>query len=103
MAPKTGVRQVKNFDLATWNLHSQRLMWVGTLGKFSQDAALRTKLMETGAREVAEATTDPVWGIGYTLERENILNRAKWVGENEMGKLLMRVRAWLRANPAAAY
>jgi ribA/ribD-fused uncharacterized protein len=54
--------------------------------KFSQPD-LRQKLLETGDAELIEGNTwgDQVWGA--------IQVNDQWVGENRLGKLLMKVRA----------
>lgn len=54
--------------------------------KFSQ-ADLRQKLLDTGKAELIEGNTwnDKVWGC--------VLVNGQWIGQNHLGKLLMKVRA----------
>jgi predicted NAD-dependent protein-ADP-ribosyltransferase YbiA (DUF1768 family) len=54
--------------------------------------------MNTGTRDLAEATTDTYWGTGMSLNNMNILNKSMWSGKNVMGSVLMVVRAELVAN-----
>lgn len=59
--------------------------------KFSQDEMLREMLLSTGDWELIEGNTwgDKFWGA--------VLENGKWVGRNELGKLLMSVRSQIRA------
>jgi ribA/ribD-fused uncharacterized protein len=66
--------------------------------KFTQNHDLATHLMNTGTRDLAEATTDTYWGTGMSLNNMNILNKSMWSGKNVMGSVLMVVRAELVAN-----
>lgn len=54
---------------------------------------LRSILIATGARELAEAAgkRDRVWGIGFTVAEAPRANPRRW-GENLLGKALMQVR-----------
>jgi ribA/ribD-fused uncharacterized protein len=62
----------------------------------SSDAAqLREWLMETGDRELVEASpADRIWGIGFT-EKDAKENGERW-GQNLLGKALMEVRRKIR-------
>jgi ribA/ribD-fused uncharacterized protein len=53
--------------------------------KFSENESLREKLLATGIKEIVEGNNwgDTFWGV------------CKGVGENNMGKILMRVRGVL--------
>jgi NADAR domain len=63
----------------------------GNWWKFSQNRAFRECLIETGERELCEASrADRLWGIGYNA-KEALQYRRLW-GENLLGKALMRVR-----------
>jgi len=56
-------REVKDFDLATWNLHARDIVYRGNMAKFSQDGDLREYLMATGDKHLVEgAWYDRVWG-----------------------------------------
>jgi ribA/ribD-fused uncharacterized protein len=96
-APKTGKRQVKGFDAEVWKEHGDHLMWRATWAKFSQNKALKARLLETGTRKIVESTDDLVWGSGILINHEDATNEKKWRGENKMGALLMAVREELGA------
>jgi ribA/ribD-fused uncharacterized protein len=57
--------------------------------KFTQ-TDLRQKLLNTGDSELIEGNTwgDKVWGC--------VLYKGQWIGQNHLGKLLMKVRADIR-------
>jgi len=56
---------------------------------------LATHLINTGARDDPEATTNTFWGTGMSLQNTSILNSSMWRGKNVMGSVLMAVRAEL--------
>ncbi|KAH7400770.1 hypothetical protein DE146DRAFT_474993 [Phaeosphaeria sp. MPI-PUGE-AT-0046c] len=92
-------RTVENFDEKQWDENKLQIVTEGSYLKFTTgDLAevLRRELMETGERELVEASPyDRIWGIGFT-EGEAEKNR-QWWGENLLGKALVAVRERLRA------
>ncbi|KAH8662878.1 hypothetical protein BGZ60DRAFT_341927, partial [Tricladium varicosporioides] len=100
-------RQVQNFDQKVWEQNRERIVAEGNYLKFSQDSEesreLKRKLLETGDREIIEASPmDRIWGVGFgevnagkmwvagTWERNS-----RW-GMNLLGKALMRTRKRIR-------
>ena len=84
-------RKVKDFDNELWDKHKEDFMYNACHAKFSQNDELKDFLLNTGNREIVEASpVDNIWGIGFSSDRamENI---DKW-GQNLLGKVLMRVR-----------
>lgn len=62
--------------------------------KFEQNPHLRSFLRDTNDLLLGEASRDPRWGIGMTLENPEVLNSSLWYPEgNLLGRALMRVRA----------
>ncbi|KAL9088693.1 MAG: hypothetical protein Q9159_002944 [Coniocarpon cinnabarinum] len=105
-------REVKNFDSNIWNEHKVSIVGNGNYLKFQQgvshhqgsnpeprpDSTLRGLLLETGEKEIVEASpTDRIWGIGFSIEDAPSSDRSQW-GENLQGKSLMDARDKLRAN-----
>ncbi|KAF6809713.1 hypothetical protein CSOJ01_06768 [Colletotrichum sojae] len=89
-------RRVKNFDEEQWNEERERVVREGNLLKFRASDELRQKLLDTGERELVEASPmDRIWGIGFSPERAPGSDRRRW-GLNLLGKVLMEVRAILR-------
>lgn len=67
----------------------------GTFFKFSQNLELKRRLLETGERELVEASpSDRVWGVGFSADIAE-RHRESW-GMNLLGQALMSVREQLR-------
>ncbi len=89
-------RSVKNLDLEVYDCCKFHIVTEGNWLKFSQDEGLRNELLETGERELVEASPmDWIWGIGFAAEHAETL-REEW-GQNLLGKALVTVRDRLRA------
>ncbi|KAK5954028.1 hypothetical protein OHC33_004599 [Knufia fluminis] len=88
-------REVKGFDGEVWGGEADRVVEEGNLRKFGQNGELREILLETGDRELVEASPeDRIWGIGF--DGEHAEGREGEWGENRMGKAIMKVRERLR-------
>ncbi|KAI9740214.1 MAG: hypothetical protein M1834_004792 [Cirrosporium novae-zelandiae] len=84
-------RQVANFDDERWKEVREKIVEEASWYKFTVDEALRKGLLETGVRELVEASPrDRIWGIGFGA-RNAEASRARW-GLNLLGKALMKVR-----------
>lgn len=65
-------------------------------GEAVKTKSLRELLLETGDRELVEASPmDRIWGIGFGAAKAGTVGRERW-GLNLLGKALMEVRAMLR-------
>ncbi len=72
-----------------------------TYQKFRQHGELREQLLGTGDATIVLAdSAEKVDGIGLALENNDLLDSAKWRGENKYGKILMSVRKRLRSEQA---
>jgi ribA/ribD-fused uncharacterized protein len=90
-------RLTKGFEAASWDKIKSEVVVAGNMAKFEQNRALRSLLLATGDRVLAEAASlDRVWGIGFTAEEARALNNQEGWGENRLGKALMEVRGRLR-------
>ena len=97
-------RKVSGFDDEVWKANRERIVEEGNWWKFvngvgakteESGKGLRERLMETGERELVEASPrDRIWGIGFGKNNAEA-NRGRW-GLNLLGKALMRVRERLR-------
>ncbi|KAJ7837966.1 hypothetical protein B0H14DRAFT_2310687, partial [Mycena olivaceomarginata] len=67
-----------------WDRMNIAKMEIATWHKFSQNADIKQKLLETGDAELVHHTTNDLWGVGKDEK-----------GRNELGKVLERVRAGL--------
>ncbi|KAL3704714.1 hypothetical protein TMatcc_008386, partial [Talaromyces marneffei ATCC 18224] len=84
-------RQIPNFSEEAWQQNRYEIVLEGNYLKFSQNEELKEKLLETGARELVEASPrDRIWGIGFGARHAGA-NRREW-GLNLLGKVLMETR-----------
>jgi ribA/ribD-fused uncharacterized protein len=85
-------RLVKGFDVAKWSSVSREYVYRANKAKFS-DPRLKHILLETGDREIVEASpTDKIWGIGLDENDPAALDKKQWQGLNWLGECIMRVR-----------
>ena len=90
-------REVKNFDAARWGALAYSIVTEGNLHKFSQHELLKTYLLKTGNKIIAEAgPSDAVWGIGMARDAKEAAHPSKWRGTNLLGFALMEVRDALK-------
>lgn len=90
-------KKVENFKPKEWDKVKFEIVCQGSWLKFTKgEAWLREKLLETGERELVEASPrDRVWGVGFSVgEAES--RRAEW-GMNLLGRALMTTREQIRA------
>lgn len=86
-------RKVKSYDDATWCAQREDITYTGLLEKYKQNQMLCNLLMETGEREIVEASPrDRIWGIGMGENNVNVEDKTMWKGRNILGSILMRVR-----------
>jgi ribA/ribD-fused uncharacterized protein len=90
-------RKIENFDAEKWNASSYDIVVEGNKHKFLQNGALKTFLLHTGNKIIAEASpSDAIWGIGLSQNDSEGSNPFKWKGTNLLGFALMEVRDYLK-------
>jgi len=90
-------RKVKKFNVAQWNLVCQKIVYDGNYAKFTQNEDLKNFLLETGDKEIVEAShSDIIWGIGIAENDPRRFNKSRWRGRNLLGETLVAVRNVLR-------
>lgn len=89
-------RKVANFDEKKWDEHKYNIVVNGNLLKFSQNAALKKKLLSTTDETIfVEASPyDRIWGIGYDSNKA-LANKESW-GLNLLGKAINQVKEMLK-------
>ena len=93
-------RKVKNFDAAKWSAVSKSVVYRANLAKFTSSPYLTKFLLDTGDKEIVEASpTDCIWGIGLAENDPDCYDRTKWRGTNWLGEVIMQVRDTLRNQP----
>ena len=86
--------KVKDFSDAKWDEVKIPIMEKALRAKFvNPKHGLLEKLVATGDRPIGEANPrDKYWSIGTSADTADAQNPAKWKGQNQLGKLLMKLR-----------
>ena len=82
---------IKKIEVDYWQEHKLEVMEDLLFCKFQQNKQLYYMLMNTRPWELIEATLDNFWGAGSILG-SFALEDGSWEGQNNLGKLLMKVR-----------
>lgn len=91
--------RVAGFVGETWDARKVAIVTTGNFAKFSQNAGLRRRLLDTGDSILAEANPkDFIWGIGMAESDPAAQDPANWQGQNLLGKVLMSVREMLASS-----
>ncbi|PGH18815.1 hypothetical protein AJ79_00228 [Helicocarpus griseus UAMH5409] len=78
-----------------WEREKYAVVERGDLRKFQQNEGIKRALLDTGERELVEASpSDRTYGVGFPAELAEE-NRGAW-GMNLLGRALMSVREQLR-------
>lgn len=86
-------REIANYDQQMWEQYRFPIVYKGNLAKFSQNAMLKNKLLDTGSTILVEASpVDKIWGVGLAEDNPDILDMNKWQGLNLLWKVLTSVR-----------
>ena len=86
-------KNIKSFNQKQWDEIAATAMITGLRAKFAQNPILKAKLASTGECELAEASKhDTVWGIGMPIHDPKAHMKEHWLGKNQLGNLLMKVR-----------
>lgn len=89
-------KKVKGFVEEEWNKTKDGIMRTAVKAKFIQHPDLKTKLLETGTRQIGEASArDKYWGIGTSADTSKASDPSKWPGKNVLGKMMMELRTEL--------
>jgi ribA/ribD-fused uncharacterized protein len=89
-------KKVKNFIKEKWDSDRLDIMKRAVRAKFVQHPELHKQLMETGHKPIGDADArDLFWGIGTSENTDKSKNPEKWKGQNQLGKILMSLRAEL--------
>lgn len=76
-----------------WRKNRHDIAVLGIRAKFNQNPNLASYLCKTAGLQLGEASKNPCWGIGMTLEDQHTTNVQKWHPEgNLLGKILMQIR-----------
>lgn len=86
-------RNVKDFDIAKWEIEREDAMYQGVYNKFSQNQKLKNLLLKYKDHKFVEASPyDRIWGIGMREDAFGVTNEKHWLGLNLLGKIIDKVR-----------
>lgn len=86
-------RQIKGYSDTVWNKVARNKVYIGNHAKFTRNAMLLKKLLETKGTTLVEASpTDKKWGIGLDENDERAKKRETWQGANWLGEVLTVLR-----------
>ena len=88
--------RVKQFVKQRWEQLAKQVIKEACQAKFTQNADLLDILVDTDNKVIGEASKDPFWGIGKSLDDPNVLDNTNWMGENLLGNTLMYLRDQLK-------
>lgn len=93
-----GRKYLKKYNNKIWTKKRYNIMLNGLRLKFTQNEDLKKKLLETGDKNLYEASfRDKIWGIGFGIKQAPNIPPEKY-GRNLLGKALMLVRLELQQN-----
>jgi len=76
-----------------WQNKAPEVMEKALFHKINQNRTVKQFLMETGKKILGEASsTDKFWGTGVSLNSSKAVDPNSWLGNNHMGKILMKLR-----------
>ena len=83
---------ITRYSPDSWTAIAKDLCRPGITAKISSSEDLINLLLETGNRQITEATYDQLWGSGVPLRSKDCLKPECWKGIGIMGEILMEIR-----------
>ncbi len=92
------VKEDTNFDAKEWESKVPDIAVKTCSAKFKQNSYFKNFLLDTGEKQIVEATKEKPWGCGLLLSDEKIKSPTNWTRVGAMGEALMQIRTELRAD-----
>ena len=89
-------KNIKGFNVHSWNKNKGEVMLDILRCKFSQNADLKQDLINTGDKKLVESGRSAYYAAGLSLMDKNILDSAKYTGKNKLGEFLQTIRQELK-------
>ncbi len=93
--------EIEGFNQAEWNSCAEDVANTVLKAKVTQSKFCRDFLLDTKDLELAEASEKSLWGCGYSLDDDDILDPINWSRIGYAGRVLMDLRANLRRSTTA--
>lgn len=91
---KSVLNMLKRENIQEWDEKVEKILIRGLREKFRQNNHMLQYLGDTQHLLLGEASRDPKWGIGMSLEDKDVLDSNKWLPTgNLLGRSLSRVRS----------
>lgn len=96
---KSVLNALKHDHVEQWEDRVENTLIAGLRQKFKQNDNLLKYLKNTQGLELGEASKDPKWGIGMSLDDADVLDSTKWIPSgNRLGRALSKIREEVLAN-----
>lgn len=93
---KSILNALRHNNIQDWQDQRALIAMEGLREKFRQNPLLAQQLKDTKTLQLGEASKNPIWGIGMTLQEEHVSDLTKWnASGNLLGILLMQLRSEL--------
>lgn len=100
---KSVLNALRQHNIEGWQEQRSTVAMEGLRAKFGQNEHLSVFLKNTKQLLLGEASKNPTWGIGQTLEDKLVLDSTRWnTSGNLLGNLLMQLRSDLNENASSA-
>ena len=88
-------KDLKGYKDSVWKQNAKEITMTCNREKIYSYPQLQEYLLQTGDRQLGEATPDPLFGIGLHIGDPNVENTREWSGKNLMGGILTELRSEL--------
>lgn len=88
--------RVKGLRNTDWEQVKSGIMYDLIRSKFTATPELKTELLKTGKKQLAECGTDKYYSTAVTINSKDVFDRSKWIGSNKLGEILNKVRSDIR-------
>lgn len=95
-AAEAAMKEIKNFDEDAWNKEKLKHWEDGQMLKLKQVRSISNLLVYSGTTYIAVASQDKCFGTGWRKNRQESNKPIFWDGQNEGGKILMKIRQQLK-------
>jgi len=97
-AAEEAMKEIQKFDEPTWDKLKLRYWEEGQRMKLNQVRWIANLLVMTKTTYLAVASQDKCFGTGWRKNRQESNKAIFWDGQNEGGKILMKIRQELKAS-----